>query len=211
MHLAETAYLLISVPGILNKILLISRSRYHPYTTQGFTLIELLVVIVIVAILFSFTLLAIRSDSREDLIKMEAQRFNRLLDIALEEAVLKNAEFGISIEPNAYAFLGYIEHRWQPLQGDKHLSRRELQHDIELELAVEDIDVIIGDATEDTNENDAEDDEDSLQKLKPRIFLLSSEEITPEFSLRFSIPGIETSYTVEGFIDGSHQFNISEL
>ncbi len=45
---------------------------------QGFTLIELLVVVVIVAILFTYTTLAIRSNSPEDYIKEEAHRFERL-------------------------------------------------------------------------------------------------------------------------------------
>ena len=40
---------------------------------------------------------------------------------------------------------------------------------------------------------------------------MSSEEITPEFSVRFTIPGVETSYIVNATIDGKHTVNISDL
>jgi len=62
---------------------------------RGFTLLELLVVVVVVAILFTYTTLAIRSDSPEDVIKKEAQRMGRLVQLALEESILRGEEYGI--------------------------------------------------------------------------------------------------------------------
>ena len=65
------------------------------FTQRGFTLIELLVVIVIVAILFTYTTLAIRGNSPEDAIKEEAHRLERLIELALEESILRGEEYGI--------------------------------------------------------------------------------------------------------------------
>jgi hypothetical protein len=43
------------------------------------------------------------------------------------------------------------------------------------------------------------------------VFLLSSGEITPEFSVRLVMPGVETSYVVWGTINGEHKAEISDL
>ena len=65
------------------------------------------IVIVIIAILFTFTTLAIRGTSPEELLQTEAQRLDRLLQLALEEAILKGVEYGLEFKPNSYRFLYY--------------------------------------------------------------------------------------------------------
>jgi len=168
---------------------------------KGFTLLELLVVIVIISILFSYTILAIRGSSPEELIQEEAHRLNRLLQLALEEAVLKNTEYGIEFSTNGYQFMYYEEKEWHTMEQDKLLRERELPVEMEIELAVEEIDIVIVENS----------DGENVKKLEPQIFLLSSEEITPEFSALFTIPGVETSYIVRGSIDGQHTVKPSEL
>ncbi|MES0327501.1 MAG: type II secretion system minor pseudopilin GspH [Gammaproteobacteria bacterium] len=176
---------------------------------HGFTLLELLIVIVIVAILFSFATLTIRSSSPEDLIKEEAYRLDRLIQLVLEEAVLKNTEYGLEFKTNSYRFLTYTDDHWQAVSDDKLLRKRELAEEMEIELIIEQTDIIIGEEAEATDEdNDKEDEE---KKAKPQVFLLSSEEITPEFSARFSLHGIETSYIVSGSIDGKHEAKLSDF
>jgi len=76
---------------------------------KGFSLLELLVVIVIISILFTFTTLAIRGTSPEELIQTEAQRLDRLLQLALEEAILKGQEYGLEFKPDSYRFLLYFQ------------------------------------------------------------------------------------------------------
>ena len=207
------ACLPILVPGILNKpestarLCNLSFSRAH-----GFTLLELMIVIVIIAILFSFATLTIRSSSPEDSIKEEAQRLHRLIQLALEEAVLKNTEYGIEFQTNSYRFLSYHEGVWQAISGDKLLRERELPEEMEIELAIEQIDVIIGETVD--TENDSEEygiDEEDEDKPMPQVFLLSSEEITPEFSAHFTLRGVETSYIVSGTIDGKQEVKLSDF
>ena len=202
-------YLLILVPGILNKKTRIKLCRLRSVRAQGFTLLELMIVIVITAILFSFATLTIRSSSPEDLIKEEARRLNRLIQLVLEEAVLKNTEYGLEFKSNSYRFLTLNNNDWQAISGDKLLRLRELPEDMEIELAVEQTDIIFGDTPITTDEDNENIDEE--EKAKPQVFLLSSEEITPEFSARFSLRGVETSYVVTGSIDGKHEVKLSDF
>lgn len=172
---------------------------------RGFTLLELLVVIVIISILFTFTTLAIRGTSPEELIQTEAQRLDRLLQLALEEATLKGQEYGLEFSPTSYRFLLYVENSWLPLEQDKLLHERELPEYMEFELEIEQIDVLI---EEDSGDSDNPQDRDAP---RPQVFLLSSGEITPEFSVRLVMPGVETSYVVWGTINGEHKAEISDL
>jgi general secretion pathway protein H len=190
-------------------------------TVNGFSLLELLVVIVIVGILFSFTTLAIRGTNPDELIEEEARRFDQLTRLALEEAILKGLEYGIAFTPNSYTFLVQLtDLQWHDLGNDKLLRPRELSHDIEIELNIEDTDVVFKNAstasgepeetTADTDENDEDQDESTKIELKPQVYLLSSGEITPEFSARFIIPGVTESHQVNGFVDGKHEVVRSE-
>ncbi len=185
---------------------------------NGFTLLELLVVVVIVAILFTYTTLAIRSDTPEEIIKKEAQRMERLVQLALEEAILRGEEYGIEIFLDGYRFLRFdvTENRWLPLSDDKILRQRELPLEMELEMNLEDTEIVIELASEPMSEQELDlnidnDENDEDEKAKPQIFLLSSGEITPEFDVRFYILGIEDSYFVTGAFDGELKTELSEL
>ena len=200
------AYLPILVHGTLNKTKFNTRFKLPGFSrVDGFTLLELMIVIVIVAILFSFATLTIRGSSPEDLIKEEAHRLDRLIQLVLEEAILKNTEYGIEFKPNSYQFLtyNYDDDKWQTISGDKLLRQRELPEEMEIELSIEQREIVIGETLN-------TDDEDE-KKLEPQVFLLSSEEITPEFSVRFTLRGIETSYIVSGSIDGNHEVKLSDF
>jgi len=188
---------------------------------RGFTLLELLVVVVIVAILFTYTTLAIRSDSPEDIIKKEAQRMERLVQLALEESILRGEEYGLEIFLDGYRFLRFTKNQWQPLSDDKILRQRELPLEMEMEVRLEDTEITIDPSSDAMSEQKldlnigaelgSDDDDEDKKKTKPQIYLLSSGEITPEFDVRFYILGVETSYFVRGFFDGSLKTEISDL
>lgn len=190
----------------------------QPYKQQtGFTLLELLVVVVIVSILFTYTTLAIRSNSPEDLLKEEAHRLERLVQLTLEEAILRGEQYAIEVHLNGYRFLRMIENSWEPIAGDKILREYELPQDMELEMQLEETEINLGllfdpmsDQKVDLEATDSDEDTDD-KKAEPQIFLLSSGEITPEFDIRFYILGIETSYLVKGLFDGSVETKISDL
>ena len=189
----------------------------------GFTLIELMVVIVIISIMFTFATLAIRSDSPEEIIHREALRFERLVELALEEATLRGEEYALEIYIDGYRFYRF-ENEWIPLSDDTLLKDRELPEDMEIEMSLEETEIVIdpgasmqalGEGDEDTDgeETDgaADAEKDKADKATPQIFLLSSGEITPEFDLRFYMFGTEASYFTRGRFDGSLETELSEL
>lgn len=194
---------------------------------HGFTLLELLVVVVIVAILFTYTTLAIRSDSAEDIIKKEAHRMERLVQLALEETILRGEEYGIEIFTDGYRFMRFTENQWLPVNDDQILRARDLPLNMELEMRLEeagietsnaidaymsqssDLEDFMSDTTLGGDENQPDDEEKNT--TKPQVYLLSSGEITPEFDIRFYILGVETSYIVKGLFDGTLTTEISDL
>jgi len=176
----------------------------------GFTLLELLVVVVIVAILFTYTTLAIRSDSPEDIIKKEAQRIGRLIELALEESILRGEEYGIEFSTSSYRFLRFEENQWSALGSDRILRERELPLEMELELRLEETEIVM-DFSMEKNTNDDGTDKEEKDEPEPQVFLLSSGEVTPEFDVRFYILGVETSYIVKANFDGSVSTEKSDL
>ena len=199
--------MLISVTGIQTEFCpAISPGRTSMYRKRdkGFSLLELLVVIVIISILFTFTTLAIRGTSPEELIQTEAERLDRLLQLALEEAILKGQEYGLEFKPDSYRFLLYFENTWQPLDNDELLRERQLPQSMEFELEIEQIEVLV-------EKDSADTDKQGEEKPDPQVFILSSGEITPDFSVRLVMPGVETSYIVSGTVNGEHKAEISEL
>ena len=212
-HRAVKVYSKTLVPGILNKPLFETYLKSSPSgRANGFTLLELLIVIVIVSVLFSFMILTIRGASPEDAIEEEARRFNQLIQLALEEAVLRNTEYGLKFSIHGYQFLQLEENKWQAMDADRLLRPRELPLEMEIEISIEETDIVIEEAEEEpTDDDDPDEDKPAEKNLRPQVFLMSSEEITPEFSARFTIPGTKASYIVKATIDGKHSVEASEL
>jgi len=80
----------------------------------GFTLIEMLVVVVIIGILASTVVLGFVGSDREQNLRTEAERLAMLIEMARSEAVQRNEEWGVVINPTGYQFLVFDEpnHRW---------------------------------------------------------------------------------------------------
>lgn len=196
-------------------------TRHPSSVCRGFTLIELLAVIVIVAILFTFATLAIRGHDPNEMLQTEAQRLDRLIRLALEEAILRGEEYGLEINIDGYRFLRLNGKKWTEISSDRILRPRLLPENMELELSLEDTEIVI-DPDEGMGNNfslestvdkfgEEETPEQKKNRIVPQIYLLSSGEITPEFSIRFLYPDIETSYLVNGSFDGKTEHILSDL
>lgn len=193
-------------------------NEQHKFQQSGFTLLELIVVIVIVAILFTYTTLAIRGNAPEDVIKEEAKRLERLIELALEESVLRGEEYGIEFYTDGYRFLRQTTSQWEAVSDDDILRERELPENMELETRLEDSPLVVDLASEpladDKVELDASVDDataTSKEKIYPHIYLLSSGEIAPDFDVRFYMPRVKSSYVVKGEFDGTLSTDISDL
>ncbi|WP_229632196.1 GspH/FimT family pseudopilin [Pseudoduganella violaceinigra] len=103
--------MLISVPGKSKR-----RGR-------GFTLIELLVVLVIIGVTLGLTVVSV-APSQAKAMQKDAQRLALLLQLARDEAIVRNRPVAFEAGPDSYRFLVRNEKSWEPLPQDDMLRER---------------------------------------------------------------------------------------
>lgn len=154
-----------------------NRSRH-----SGFTLLELLVVVVIVGIIVTFAALSFGNRALEDRLEVEAQRLDRILRLAAEEAEVKGIELGLRYTLDGYQFLVLSQDgKWQPYDGDPILREREIGDPFSIELRVDGR--VVGPAVQGRGGKDKD------KKVEPQILLLSSGEVSP-FALSLRARGL---------------------
>ncbi len=90
---------------------------------RGFTLVELMVVMVIIGITLGLVSLnAIPSPQQH--LQNEAQRLALLLQLARDEAIVRNRLVAFEADGERYRFLVRNETRWDPVAGDDLLRER---------------------------------------------------------------------------------------
>ncbi len=154
-----------------------------PYAVcRGFTLLELLVVILIIGIVISFASLSVGQHASRAL-QDEAERIHSLLRLAAEESVLQGRELAMQFGPGGYLFVTLDGADWVPVEEDRLFREREFPPGLSLDLSLEGVEVDLLDS-----EN------------PPRIFVLSSAEMTP-FELTLGNDEGE-AYTLRGDLTG---------
>jgi general secretion pathway protein H len=89
----------------------------------GFTLVELLVVMVIVGVTLGLASLNAIPSPRQDL-QNEAQRIALLLQLARDEAIVRNRLVAFEANPERYRFIVRNENSWDPVTRDDLLRER---------------------------------------------------------------------------------------
>jgi len=103
---------------------------------RGFTLLELLVVLVIVGIMLGFVTLNAMPSERQAL-QNEAQRIALLLQLARDEAIVRNRPIAFEVDQYRYRFWVRDENNtWQAIEKDDMLREREFKR-APINLAIE--------------------------------------------------------------------------
>ena len=187
----------------------------HVRRNAGFTLIELMVVIFIIGIIAGFATLSV-GQSHTRVLQDEVKRMQSLLTLASDEAVLQSEELAIEVYRNGYRFMFLAqskdEWQWQPVQDSAIFRARCFPEGVELSAEIEGTHTVLerfdcaaaaakADAEKKDNEEKSVTTKFSKDEdVPPRIFLLSSGEMTP-FNLTLSLPD-KTSSRLVGDLTG---------
>ena len=146
--------------------------------SAGFTLLEILVVIAIAAVLSGAVMLGFTGADEAQRLRGVAERIQARLELARENALQRNREWGVHVEKTGYKFVEFdpLTGKWaeqsqRPFQADGQTSR------IEFRVAVDGLEageLSLG-ATSEEEQEQGEAKRDDL----PDILIFSSGEVTP--------------------------------
>jgi len=95
--------------------------------SRGFTLVEVMVVMVIIGIVLGMVSLNAIPSPRQNL-QNEAQRLALLLQLARDEAIVRNRLVTFEANSERYRFLVRNENRWDPVTQDDLLRERPFKY-----------------------------------------------------------------------------------
>lgn len=162
-----------------------NRNRLIRKSTAGFTLLEILVVVFIIGIILSLVVISVNPD-KDDELKTEADRFITLVSLATQESILLSKEFALDLSHDGYSFLAFEDQQWTAT-SDGVFRARSFPQGVYMDIYLE---------GEKYDFMDAEEEENN-----PRIFLLSSGEMTP-FEIILQSEDSQESFHITGDISG---------
>lgn len=146
------------------------RMRMAKQNEHGFTLIEVMIVVVIIAILMGAVSMSIPRDINDQL-KEHASRFQALVSMSQDEAILQSRELALGFSDSGYTFYKLENSSWVA-NDDKLFKPRQLPSNLLSQLYLEGISVSLEEQSE----------------VRPQVFILSSGEMTP-FIYELQYPG----------------------
>jgi general secretion pathway protein H len=129
---------------------------------RGFTILEILVVVAVISIAVSTILLNFSINRPDDALKEHTTRVGKTLQMLMQEAILDDRNFAVSLLPQAFLILEYNGETWVQTE-DVFLKGLAREHGYDDELVIDNAVVAIEKTT----------------PPKPHILILSSGEMTP--------------------------------
>lgn len=176
----------------------------HRRPAAGFTLLEIMIVMVVIGLLVGIFTLSMGSFASDDGSE-EVRRFNVLIQMATEEATMQGRDLGLRFYQSGYEFSARLPRtdkdgrqvwEWLPLDDDRVLRPRQLGDEFSIQLELEDRETIL------TYERD------TRETYQPQVFLLSSGDIEPPFTLRVrrthSGPAYQVTVSSDGQVEVSN-------
>lgn len=154
------------------------------FESKGFTLIEVLVVVLIISVVFTLVVITI-PDNKANILETEAERLVTLLTLAKQESIIQARELAIEFSNESYSFLIFQDQKWEAIDDDMFRTR-ELPEDVYHELYLQ---------------GEQFDFSDEDNETKPRVFILSSGEMSP-FEVILQHRDSVASYSVSADIGG---------
>ena len=99
---------------------------HHPAHARGFSLLELLVVMVIVGLSLGMVSFSASQNGQKDL-QNDAQRISLLLQMARDEAIVRDRPVAFEADENHYDFQVKNDTDWEPISDDDLLRPREFK------------------------------------------------------------------------------------
>ena len=148
--------MLISVAGISTPFKARSVSG-----SSGFTILEILVVVAVISIMASTILLNTSFKRPDTELKRHTNLIGKTLQLLLQEAILNDENYAVSLVPGGYLVLQYNGEEWVPSE-DKFIKSLQAKYDYSDELVIDNRIVKI----------------EKQEKADPHILLLSSGEMS---------------------------------
>ena len=132
-----------------------------PRFNRGFTIMEILVVVAVISIIASTILLNTNFHRPASELQKHASYLGKTLQLLMQEAILEDRNFAISVVPKGYLVLEYDGQEWIQ-SSDKFLLKLQKEHEYSDELIIDSNIVKI----------------EKKDKLEPHILILSSGEMS---------------------------------
>lgn len=166
----------------------------YPRKERGFTLLELLIVLSIIGILATIVVVSFVGSDHQSIVRNEADRMIRTLELARKESMLRNELWGVLLESETYEFVYYDfdQSQWFPIDREPYVETP-LEKNLEL---------IFNTPEEVANETSGE------QGEVPGIVIEPTGEITPfQIDIRHSDSLVTSSFETDGLAKVTHKID----
>ncbi len=172
--------------------------RYHQSSapiSKGFTLLEVMLVLMLMGLVVGTVVMNIGTRDHSEVLERQARRFQVVVNMASDQAILTQSQYGIYVEDNQYSFAMLDDdQRWQPMEDDDLFTAIEIEEPYAIEIQLDGLPWEVEEQLFDAKLFDEElsvsddgvdiGDEEEKEPPPPQVFISSSGDITP-FSLIF--------------------------